>query len=230
MPPEPLTVDCAGEALVLHPERALEWPARSTLFVADPHFGKDAHFRDAGIALPDGTLDEDLARLDALLARTRATRLVMLGDVVHARPGRAAGWVERVGAWRSGHDGLDWLVIAGNHDTGFAPPADWRVDWCTEIVLEPPFVFAHEPTHHPAGRVLAGHWHPVARLRQGRDSLRLPVFAFGPDCVVLPAFGGLTGGAPVDDPTLHCYAAVEDRVIALPPAATVPPATEHPRE
>ena len=226
MPPQTLTVECAGETLILHPERALEWSARSTLFVADPHFGKDAHFRDAGIALPEGTLDEDLARLDALLARTGATRLVMLGDVVHARPGRGIGWVDRVGAWRSRHADLEWLAIAGNHDAGFAPPANWRLDWHRDLLVEAPFVFAHEPRHHPAGRVLAGHWHPVARLRQGRDSLRLPVFAFGPDGVVLPAFGGLTGGAPVDNPALHCFAAVEDRVIALPPAMTVPTGTE----
>ncbi|MEF8834198.1 MAG: ligase-associated DNA damage response endonuclease PdeM [Halofilum sp. (in: g-proteobacteria)] len=230
MPPQPLTVDCAGETLLLHPERALEWPARSTLFVADPHFGKDAHFRAAGIALPEGTLAEDLARLDIVLARTGATRLVILGDVVHARPLRAADWVDRVGVWRSRHADFEWLAVAGNHDTRFAPPADWRIDWRADPVVEAPFVFMHEPTRHPAGRVLAGHWHPVARLRQGRDSLRLPVFAFGPDAVVLPAFGGLTGGAPVDDPALHCYAAVEDRVIELPSAVTVPPATEYPRK
>ena len=227
MPAQPLTIECAGETLVLHPERALEWPARSTLFVADPHFGKDAHFRDAGIALPDGTLGEDLARLDALLARTGATRLVMLGDVVHARPGRAVGWLEAIAAWRAHYPGLEWLAVAGNHDTGFAPPEDWRLDWHKEVIVETPFVFAHEPTTHPGGRVLAGHWHPVARLRHGRDSLRLPVFAFGPDWVVLPAFGGLTGGAPIDDPAMHCYAAVEDRVIALPRTAQPHPTREH---
>lgn len=217
MPPQPLTIECAGEALVLHPERALEWPRCSTLFIADPHFGKDAHFRRAGIALPDGALNEDLARLDALIARTGAERLVVLGDVVHARPQPDERWPGSVAAWRARHSGLGWLAVAGNHDAGFVPPAAWQIDWHTDYVLEPPFVFAHEPSHHPAGLVLAGHWHPVARLRDGRDSLRLPVFAVGTDRLVLPAFGGLTGGAPLEDAALRCYATVEDRVIALPP-------------
>jgi hypothetical protein len=35
----------AGEKLGLFAERAIYWPARSTLLVADPHFGKAATFR-----------------------------------------------------------------------------------------------------------------------------------------------------------------------------------------
>ncbi len=226
MPPEPLTIECAGETLRLHPERALEWPRRSTLFVADPHFGKDAYFRRSGIAMPQGTLADDLARLDALLARSGAERLVMLGDVVHARPGPGADWPAEVAAWRARHPAMAWLAIAGNHDAGFVPPPDWALDWRTAPMAEAPFVFAHEPGRDARGRVLAGHWHPVVRLRQGRDSLRLPVFAFGGDRVVLPAFGSFTGGAALADAALHCYAAVEDRVIALPRTGRLRPATE----
>ena len=41
-----LEIELRGERLQLHPERALLWPARSTLLVADPHFGKTCRFFD----------------------------------------------------------------------------------------------------------------------------------------------------------------------------------------
>jgi hypothetical protein len=74
-----------GEQVLLHPDRALSWPARRTLVVADVHFGKDDAFRRAGIALPAGAARTDVARLARLLRRTRSERLVVLGDFFHAR-------------------------------------------------------------------------------------------------------------------------------------------------
>ena len=80
--------DIAGEQLVLLPERAAYWRRVQTLLVADPHFGKAAAFRAAGVPVPRGTTTGSLARLDAALARTGATRIVFLGDFLHARVGR----------------------------------------------------------------------------------------------------------------------------------------------
>ena len=214
--PHPRSIEVAGERLELHPEGAIHWPRRSTLLVADPHFGKDEHFRRAGVALPDGTLADDLARLDRLLAHTGAQRLVMLGDVVHAAPHPGATWPERVSAWRATHPSLEWRAVAGNHDRGFRAPSDWHLTWHDEALEAPPFTLAHDPEPAHEGYVLAGHWHPVARLRVGGESARLPVFAFAERFAVLPAFGGFTGGAPIDDPSLQCYALVDSRVIALP--------------
>ena len=45
---------------------------------------------------------------------------------------------------------------------------------------------------------IAGRWRPVVRLSAGGDSLRSPAFIH--ECgegLILPAFGGMTGGAPV---------------------------------
>ena len=44
----------AGESLVLLGERALYWPTRQALLIADLHLGKADVFRRAGIALPSG--------------------------------------------------------------------------------------------------------------------------------------------------------------------------------
>ena len=71
-------------------ERAVYWERARTLLVADPHFGKAAAFRAAGVLVPRGTTGETLSRLDAALDRTRAERIVFLGDFLHAREGRSA--------------------------------------------------------------------------------------------------------------------------------------------
>lgn len=206
----------AGEYLVLHPEGALHWPRRNTLIIADTHFGKDAQFRRAGIAIPQGTLDDDLARLDRLLARTRADRLVILGDVIHSRPSPRAGWIDAVSRWRATHPELDWLAVAGNHDAAWQPPPDWRMDWHVDPIDDPPLCLQHEPANGTGRHVLAGHWHPVTRLHGGGERLRLAVFAVSTDCLVLPAFGSFTGGADVSDDAFHCYALVDGRVLPLP--------------
>ena len=45
-------VTIAGERLQLLPQRALLWPARALLMVADAHFGKAARFRTLGVPVP----------------------------------------------------------------------------------------------------------------------------------------------------------------------------------
>lgn len=214
------TVGYAGESLVLHPEGAIHWPRRSTLIIADTHFGKDAYFRRAGMAVPQGALVDDLLRLDRLLAHTQADRLVILGDVIHAQPAPGADWIDSVSRWRASHPDLDWLAVAGNHDAGWTPPAAWRLDWHTNPIDDAPLRLQHEPATGTGRHVLAGHWHPVMRLRGGGEQARLAVFAVRSDCVVLPAFGSFTGGAEVTADGFRGYALVDDRVMPLPAAST----------
>ena len=84
-------VECevAGEKLVLLPERAVFWPKRKALFIADFHLGKAATFRSAGIPLPSGTTRENLERLDRAVVNTKARQVIFLGDFLHAASGRA---------------------------------------------------------------------------------------------------------------------------------------------
>jgi metallophosphoesterase superfamily enzyme len=60
-----------------------------------------------------------------------------------------------------------------------------------------PFAFCHHPDLLVPSYVLAGHVHPVYRLRSGWDSLLLPCFLAGPRRMVLPSFGAFTGGHAV---------------------------------
>ncbi len=51
---ERLSIKLADEPVVLLGDRAMYWPARSRLIIADLHLGKSHVFRQAGIAVPLG--------------------------------------------------------------------------------------------------------------------------------------------------------------------------------
>lgn len=189
----------AGEELLLLPEKAAVWPAAATLFVADLHLGKPDTFRAAGIAVPTATAAADLFTLSTLIERHAARRLVVLGDLFHARAGRSAALFETVAAWRAGHPHLDVLVIRGNHDRHAGdPPRGWGFRVEGEPVADGPFALRHFPDPTPGLYTLAGHVHPSYTLvGRGRQRLRLPCFWLGAEVGVLPAFGGFTGTATV---------------------------------
>ncbi len=203
-------VELRGEELVLFAERAAYRPATRTLLVADPHFGKAATFRAAGIPVPTGTTADGLARLDALIERTASRRIVFLGDFLHAREGRAAATLEALHAWRSRHAATEVLLVRGNHDRRAGdPPPELGIACADGPVVDPPFVLAHHPGESEAGYVLSGHLHPGVELAgPGRQRERLPCFWFSATSGVLPAFGDFTGLWPVTP-------AIGDRVFVV---------------
>jgi len=194
-----VSVEVAGERLVLLAERAALWERASTLLVADAHWGKAAAFRAGGIAVPGGTTAGGLARLTAALERTGARRLVFLGDLLHARTGRAPATLATVRAWRERHARVEMLLVRGNHDRGAGdPPPELGIECVDPPLAEAPFVLAHHPEPAAGGYVLAGHLHPGVRLAgAGRQRERLPCFWFGAGVGVLPAAGDFTGLAEV---------------------------------
>jgi DNA ligase-associated metallophosphoesterase len=220
-------VEVAGARLVLLAERALWWPARGTLVVADLHLGKAATFRAAGIPIPRGSTTDDLARLDRALERTGAESLVILGDLFHARVGREApATLALLGGWRARRHALDVLLVRGNHDVGAGdPPTELGVRCVDEPWEAPPFQLRHHPEASTA-YVLAGHVHPAVRLGgHGGLSERLPAFVFGERVGLLPAFGSFTGGGHVPlAPGDRVYVIAEDEVLAATARTSRPPA------
>ena len=212
-----LTLAVRGETLVLLPEHAAFWPRASTLLVADAHVGKAATFRALGVPVPRGTTLDALGRLDAALARTRATRVLFLGDFLHAREGRSPETFAMLSAWRAARPALELVLVRGNHDRRAGdPPAELGIVCVDEPLVEPPFAFAHYPAASDAGYVVAGHLHPGARLAgPGGQRERLPCFWSGSDCLVLPAFGDFTGLADIAP-------AAGDRVAVVAGNAVVP--------
>jgi DNA ligase-associated metallophosphoesterase len=211
----------AGEDVRLLPERALFWPRACTLVVADVHWGKAATFRAAGIPIPGGTTAEDLARLDSALYRTGARRLVVLGDLFHARAGRiATRTLAALREWRERCSRLEIQLVRGNHDRHAGdPPEDLRVNCVNAPAFLPPFVLHHEPSLSPDGYTLAGHLHPglvVSGPALQRE--RLPCFVIRPGVAILPAFGSFTGMAPISpDPADRAFVVADGEVLPVGP-------------
>lgn len=190
-----MRVECAGQTLELMGERALSWPGERTLFVADLHLGKPAAFRAAGIPVPEQATSADLLRLSAAVIAARVQRLVILGDLFHARSGLTVETFAAFEAWREAHAGLRIELVRGNHDRSSGdPPGRWRIECRSGPVVDGPFVLAHEPAEDDRGYVLSGHIHPAVRLcGAGAGRARASCFWFSERCAVLPAFGSFTG-------------------------------------
>lgn len=209
-------IELAGEPMRLLGDRAMHWPARDRVLIADLHLGKADVFRHAGIGLPAGGTVYDLDRLTSLLADSGATELWILGDVLHgaALPSR---WREGWERWRASHAQLRIVALTGNHDRALQN-AGLDVMLAGAEVEDGPFALRHEPHPHPTLHVLCGHIHPLAALPGLRK--RFPAFWMREDITVLPAFSYFTAGvAPVLSPGERLVACVEGEAIPLPRSA-----------
>ncbi|MEP6835563.1 MAG: ligase-associated DNA damage response endonuclease PdeM [Gemmatimonas sp.] len=212
-------LEVAGDTVELSAHRALYLPRHRTLVVADLHWGKAATFRAKGVPVPPGVTASDLERLSAVLEETSPAKLVIVGDLSHARAGRHERTLHAIANWRATHEDLEIVLVRGNHDTHAGdPPASLHIK-CIDGPLEVgPFACQHHPTAHASKYVLAGHLHPHVNLRGlGRQSLRLPCFAFCERGAILPAFTSFTGGGaytPGDGDRV--YAIVDNEIIPAP--------------
>ncbi|WP_373464163.1 ligase-associated DNA damage response endonuclease PdeM [Oxalicibacterium faecigallinarum] len=208
----------AGHALTLLPQRALWWPQHGMLILADIHFGKAAAFRAQGVPVPRGTTSENLQSLDKLIARYAPRTVLFLGDFLHAATSHAAATLAALRQWRSRHPQLKLILVRGNHDLRAGdPPDDLEVEIIDEPLLIEGFAFCHHPQTLAGNYVIAGHLHPVFRIRSGRDSLRLPCFVFGEHGAILPSFGAFTGGFTMDAQAgEQIFIVVEQSVIRIP--------------
>ncbi|MDQ3518149.1 MAG: ligase-associated DNA damage response endonuclease PdeM [Gemmatimonadota bacterium] len=198
-------IEIMGETLTLLPERAVFWERDGSLLIADPHFGKAASFRAAGVPVPHGTTLDGVRRLDVLLARTRPGRVIFLGDFLHARSGRSPATFQHLTEWRALHPHVEMVLVRGNHDRNAGdPPPELRLACVDAPLLAPPFAFTHRPGPTSDGYVLSGHIHPGADLvGPARQHVRLPCFWFREKDAVLPAFGDFTGLASIAADAAH---------------------------
>jgi DNA ligase-associated metallophosphoesterase len=194
-----LAREIRGETLLLHPERALSWPAQRMLVIGDTHFGKGSLFARHGIAVPGGTDALDAERINSLLRITRSERLLVVGDFVHGIVVPGGAVAAELDAWIDELHPVQLWLVTGNHDRSAARGWRPRTAWQGVELHEGPFCFTHDVDHSPppareAFRI-GGHIHPVVAIgARSKRRLRVPVFWERPDALVLPAFGLFTGG------------------------------------
>ncbi len=209
-------VEWAGVEWGLLPGRAVHLPREGALIIADWHLGKGDTLRRAGVALPTGSTTNDFERLDALLARTQARQLVILGDLLHGSIADDAAWLTAFTRWREKHWKLALRVARGNHDRAVSALGPW-LDECAESLALGPTCCRHMIDIELEAWQLAGHVHPCIRVNAPGIRERVALFWIHRHTFTLPAFGSLTGGFEITP-------AVGDRLVAALPdcAITLP--------
>lgn len=121
------------------------------------------------------------------------------GDFVHAAPQANDPFLVEFSQWRAQHQQLDITLVLGNHDRSMQRlPSAWNLNLLDEMALHD-IVLIHEPEHASGKQpFIAGHIHPCYRMKLGRSRLRLSVFWLqqrsNVNGLILPSFGGFTGG------------------------------------
>ncbi len=174
-----LPIEHHGQVLWLLSDKAIYWPARHALLVADVHIGKAASYRALHQPVPRGTTEATLSRLDALLARHDCEQLIILGDFLHARAAQAPATLATLQAWRERHRTLKIVLIRGNHDRNAGdPPASLGIEVVSEPWLLEPFALQHEPRPTRPNRCWRARTPGIRPARQGSAT---PAIALLPD-------------------------------------------------
>jgi uncharacterized protein len=217
------TLTIAEQTLQLHPSGAVFWEQQATLFVADLHLGKTTSFQRGGIPIPAGATTRSVDRLIECIEAMHPQRLVVLGDLVHAR----CSWDDELldGLSRIGSNFKKgaFQLVEGNHDRGSR--SRWKslsIECYPAPHKDGPWTLLHdESTERPPGPesdvyYLAGHLHPAVKLSRPGESIRLRCFSWFNNCLTLAAFGSFTGSKSIDPhPGQQIFAIVENEVLPV---------------
>ena len=191
--------------IVLLPGRAAFLPQTSTVVCSDIHLGKAATFRHAGMPIPEGSAQRDLQRLTAIIQTYNARRLLIAGDLFHARSGCTEHVLDEFSVFceqvRQSHN-TEVVLVLGNHERSLGKkfrPHEIGIKRCEKEIIEPPFRFIHDHQSHfdaqPDYFTIAGHVHPTVTIKgTSGDRLTCRCFVTTGTTLLLPAFGSFTGG------------------------------------
>lgn len=215
-------VTVAGVDLLADVCGALFHEEDRVLLVADLHLEKGSSFARRGSLLPPYDTAATLAKLAAVMLRTKPRLVVALGDSFHDRAGATRMGEADRDALASLQAGRDWLWLAGNHDP--APPAGLDGDTASEWHLGP-LTLRHEPRPGASHGEIAGHLHPVAIVAGAGSAVRRRCFVSDGTRCIMPAFGAYAGGLNFRHPAFAgllrngsriAHALGRDRVYAIP--------------
>ena len=131
--PGDLDITLDDESVQLLPERAAFVVQHRTVLVADLHLGKAETYRSLGVPMPEGIAEESLERLESVIRRIEAERVVVLGDLVHCEEGMEDPIIELVERWRR-RVTLPISLVGGNHDAEVSIPRSCQSQPCRQPV------------------------------------------------------------------------------------------------
>lgn len=188
-----MKISIREQELILDKERAIYLPPQQLLAISDLHLGKAAHFRKAGLAVPNDVSKKDLERLTRLLIQYQPKTLLINGDMFHSDYNSE---IAEFAAWKKDFDHIEFILVKGNHDRQ------------NESVYEELGILVHDPSYdvgefsfiHDAADdqsdlyPIGGHIHPGINIyNRTKQRIKLPCFYFGTGYAILPAFSVFTG-------------------------------------
>lgn len=188
-----MKITIKGEELILDKERALYLPAEKLLAISDLHLGKAAHFRKAGLAIPNTVSQNDLKRLAELLHKYQPQKLLINGDMFHSDYNTE---IDEFAKWKSAFNPVKIILVKGNHDK---QKEKTYTDLGIEV-YEPNYSLLNFCFIHDAAKCtsqlysIGGHIHPgISIFNKAKQRLKFPCFYFGENHGILPAFSTFTG-------------------------------------
>lgn len=180
------------QKLVLNNQRTIFMASQKTLILSDLHLGKAAHFRKNGIAIPSQVGTDDLKRLGQLIDYYQVTKVVIVGDMIHAGTNREVIIFKQ---FTTNHLNVNFHLIKGNHDrlsTLFLENLGVK-NIGLDLILEN-LKFIHHPKIDPEFNTISGHLHPGISIDlTTKKRLKLPCFVVTKHQIILPAFSKFTG-------------------------------------
>lgn len=202
-------------ALFLREERAL--------VISDLHLGFEGALAEQGVSIPRFQRRVILERLERMLDRVKAEKVVVAGDFKHEFSRNLTDeWIEVKQVLRFLRDRVTPVLVRGNHDNYLATilgdlnlPLRERVD-----IADHTIVHGHEEvsTLHP---IVMGHEHPAVKLKDELGAVvSVPAFLVTEQLIVLPAYSPLALGVDVSSypylsPILNRTGIDEARVIGV---------------
>ncbi len=226
-PMQPPAIMIGGVEAWPHASGALYMPSERTLLLSDLHLEKASSYARRGVFLPPYDTRTTLAAVALAIAAFNPRRIIAMGDSFHDRHGAGRLDEADAGALAALQAGRDWLWLTGNHDPEAAPGLGGDVADQAKVAG---LTLRHEPSPVCSAPEIAGHLHPVARIRLRGKTLRRRCFIADGTRLILPAMGSLAGGLNVRDMaiaglfagTREVWMMGEGRVFAVSPALLLP--------
>lgn len=211
----------AGHEMLLGPARALYWPGERALLVADLHLEKASWYAQRGQMLPPYDSRDTLERLADAVRQTGARRVITLGDNFHDDAGALRLDAHCTWMLEALTRALDWVWITGNHDDEL--PKGFGGTIVPELEVGG-IILRHQARVGESAPELSGHYHPKLRVNVRNRHIARPCAvlgrggAGGPERMILPAFGTLTGGLDAAAPEIRAALQPARSIEALMPA------------
>lgn len=189
-----MEIICNNELLVLSVKRAIFWPRKKILILADLHLGKTGYFRSKGIPIPSTILWDDLKRISILIQTYQPKEIIVAGDMFHHGYNSD---IKIFRQWRQNHLGINIVLVPGNHDKQLPIEYDsLGIQVTPDVHMHDAFTIVHQLPKAPSMQsfFISGHIHPGYKMEgRARQSMRLPCFIVAKTYIVLPAFSAFTG-------------------------------------